>query len=154
MKKKSLSFLIFCFHFFCFSLFLIEVYLCLDSYYNQGVGTNSLKRRQEFYNRPEICLSAYKFLHDGFNDSLDIEYDDYIKGKWKIKNMSEESLFESIAQKLHDLIQARLWIFKRFERFIFKKVERFSSSFKTWPLERTNITIPIFSLQNKTRTTL
>ena len=108
MKKNSLSFLIFCFHFFCFSLFLIEVYLCLDSYHNQGVGTNSLKRRQEFYNRPEICLSAYKFLHDGFNDSLDIEYDDYIKGKWKIKNMSEESLFESIAPKLHDLIQARL----------------------------------------------
>ena len=56
------------------------------------------------YPRPLICISAREFRHDNFNNTANITFKEYKKGKWQVDDSSPEELFDFLAPNLHDLI--------------------------------------------------
>ena len=89
----------------CLAFFLLEVFLCLTSYLFNNVSTKTLHKRQEDKIWPEICVTAYDFSYAEFNTSLNISFEEYKNGRWKIDGMNEEDLFNELAPKLSDLIK-------------------------------------------------
>ena len=81
-------------------------FVCLDSFINQKPVTKTLKRRQEKYPRPLICISAFEFDYKAFEEApLNISFEEYRKGHWKIGNLSEEASFNQVAPKIYHLIR-------------------------------------------------
>ena len=72
---------------------------------NQKPVTKTLKRRQEKYPRPLICISAFEFEYNDFEAQLNISFEEYRKGQWKLGNLSEEASFNKVAPKIYDLIR-------------------------------------------------
>ena len=80
-------------------------FVCLDSFINQKPVTKTLKRRQEKYPRPLICISAFEFEYNDFEAQLNISFEEYRKGQWKLGNLSEEASFNKVAPKIYHLIR-------------------------------------------------
>ena len=59
--------------------------------------------KQDRYPLPMICITTEKkkFL----DNKINITYEDYIKGKWKVGNMSEKKLWDIVSQRLPNLIE-------------------------------------------------
>ena len=54
--------------------------------------------------RPLVCVAARAFSHDNFNNTANITFKEYKKGKWEVNNSSPEELFDFLAPNLYDLI--------------------------------------------------
>ena len=54
---------------------------------------------------------------DSFNNTLNINitYDEYTRGKWKVNDLSERELWDFLSPKLSDLIQ-KIKIYKKLEK--------------------------------------
>ena len=91
---------------FCIGLFIYQIFfVCLDSYIYQRPVTKTIKRRQERYPLPMICISAVGFDYSGFKVPVNITIKDYFKGQWQLGNLSEEESFNLFAPKFFNLIR-------------------------------------------------
>ena len=50
-------------------------------------------------------MTASKFDYANFNTSLNITYDEYEAGKWRMHSLNEEQLFDAVIPKLSDLVE-------------------------------------------------
>ena len=106
MGKYLKNITIFFFRLFCILLFSYQMlFVCLDSFINQKPVTKTLRRRQEAYPRPLICISAFQFDYTAFMTQLNITFEEYRKGLWKLENISEETSFDLVAPNLYELIR-------------------------------------------------
>ena len=90
----------------CISLFCYQLFNCLDLYTNQEPVTKTLKRRQEDYIRPLICITALEFDYEGFDNSTKITWKEYWKGRWNTEKFSGEEYWEHLTPGLDDLISS------------------------------------------------
>ena len=108
IMKENIKYIIVCsFRISCILLFTYQMFfVCLDSFINQKPVTKTLKRRQEKYPRPLICISAFEFDYKAFEEApLNISFEEYRKGQWKLGNLSEEASFNQVAPKIYHLIR-------------------------------------------------
>ena len=88
----------------CSFLFIYQAGFCICEYTYQEVASQTHFENQEDYPRPMICLTTDKFMFKDFNDSMNISHKEYIKGKWKVGNVTEEDLYHFLTPKISDLV--------------------------------------------------
>ena len=93
-----------CIIFFCY----IAFFVCFLSFVNQEIITTTSKQKQQDYQRPLICITALEFNYAQFNSSgnINITFDQYKEGKWKVGSLTEEETFCAVAPKLSHLLKS------------------------------------------------
>ena len=91
-----------CILFFCY----VAIYVCFWNFINQEIITTTSKQKQQKYPRPLVCVTALEFNYAEFNSSLDITFDQYKDGKWKVGNMTEEETFSALAPNISNLLKS------------------------------------------------
>ena len=71
------------------------LFVCLDSFINQKPVTKTLRRRQEAYPRPLICISAFQFDYTAFMTQLNITFEEYMR---TLLNNNISDLFTNASQ--------------------------------------------------------
>ena len=89
----------------CIVLFCYQLFMCLDLYSNQKPVTKTLKKKQEDYVRPLICITALEFDYDGFDKKEStIPWKEYWRGNWSTEKFSGKEYWDHLTPGFDDLI--------------------------------------------------
>ena len=103
----NMAVVVYIFRLSCIIFFLyLAVNVCFRNFINQEKITKTIKVNQQDYQRPLICITALEFNYAEFNSSLNITFDEYKEGRWKIGDLTEEESFRAVAPKLSHLIKS------------------------------------------------
>ena len=100
----KIRYVMYLFRLLCSVLFLYQAGFCIYEYTFQEVASKTYFENQENYPRPSICITTEKFKFADFNNSLNISHKEYIKGKWKVGNVTEEEMYDFLTPKFSDLV--------------------------------------------------
>ena len=102
MKKLTLFF--FVFRLSCLGFFFYEAWNSFEDYSEKRTLSDIGFIKQDRYPLPMICITTEKkkFLYD---KNINITYEDYLNGNWKINNQSEKKLWDLVSPRLPNLIK-------------------------------------------------
>ena len=115
----------------CCILFTYQAGFCIYEYVYQDVASKTTFENQELHPRPLVCVTSDKFEYENFNRSANISHDEYIKGRWRTEDLSEEDLFDFLAPDIFDLIKSMT-----IGKFLQKNGDNYTEEEVDFPVER------------------
>ena len=117
---KKLNFFLIIFRLSCLGIFFYQAWYLFEDYSKKRTLADIGFTSPDEYPLPSICIttsiySTNLFFYDSFNNTLNITFDEYARGKWKVNDLSERELWDFFSPKLSDLIQ-EIVIYKKLEK--------------------------------------
>ena len=113
MNKLNFFFIIF--RLSCLGIFLYQAWYLFEDYSTKRTLADIGFTSQDEYPLPSICITTNNFFYNSFKNTLNITFDEYVRGKWKVNDLSERELWDFLSPKLSDLIQ-KIVIYKKLEK--------------------------------------
>ena len=103
MKKINVFLIIF--RISCVVTFFYQAWISFEEYAKKKTLADIRFIKQDRFPLPWICLSNKLKINLMANNTFNITYDEYLKGKWKVKGLSEKELWDFLSPTLPNLIK-------------------------------------------------
>ena len=102
MKKINVFLIIF--RISCVVTFFYQAWISFEEYAKKKTLADIRFIKQDRFPLPSICISN-KLMINLANNTFNITYDEYLKGKWKVEGRSEKELWDFVSPTFPNLIK-------------------------------------------------